>query len=290
MSDILVAKEQSHQQVDIPATILEKVALEGDLAVLTPQERLVYYRAVCESMGLNPLTQPFGYIKLQGKLQLYAKRAAADQLRKIYSVSVEVVEEKREDDLYIVKVHASMPDGRTDGDIGVVPIAGLKGNELANAMMKAITKAKRRATLSICGLGWLVEPEEETIEGAQVVKVNSNGEIIGAERVVTVPQAKELPDTQNVEPAEPVAKQNGNGKENGSGNGNGNGFNRLVDAAAEYGLLKTEKLREAFAQFMKDTFKTASRHELSRAQVDKAVELIADESVREAIKEMAEQM
>ena len=46
---------------------------------------------------------------------------------------------------------------------GAVPIAGLKGEEFANALMKAETKAKRRATLSICGLGVLDETEVETI-------------------------------------------------------------------------------------------------------------------------------
>jgi hypothetical protein len=40
-----------------------------------------------------------------------------------------------------------------------VPIAGLRGEARANAMMKAETKAKRRATLAICGLGMLDESE-----------------------------------------------------------------------------------------------------------------------------------
>jgi hypothetical protein len=39
----------------------------------------------------------------------------------------------------------------------------LKGDALANALMKAETKAKRRVTLSIAGLGWLDETELETI-------------------------------------------------------------------------------------------------------------------------------
>jgi hypothetical protein len=56
--------------------------------------------------------------------------------------------------------------GRTDIARGAVNISGLKGEMLANAMMKAETKAKRRATLSICGLGLLDEVEVETIPGA----------------------------------------------------------------------------------------------------------------------------
>ena len=42
-------------------------------------------------------------------------------------------------------------------------IAKLTGDALANALMKAETKAKRRATLSLCGLGFLDETEIETI-------------------------------------------------------------------------------------------------------------------------------
>jgi len=41
------------------------------------------------------------------------------------------------------------------------------GEALANALMKASTKAKRRLTLSLCGLGFLDETEVGTIPGAR---------------------------------------------------------------------------------------------------------------------------
>ena len=51
-----------------------------------------------------------------------------------------------------------------DEDWGSVPFPpSLKGDFRANMKMKAVTKAKRRATLSICGLGWLDETEIEDI-------------------------------------------------------------------------------------------------------------------------------
>jgi hypothetical protein len=53
--------------------------------------------------------------------------------------------------------------------MGAVSIAGLKGDALVNATLKAITKAKRRVTLSICGLGMLDETEIDTIQDAKVV-------------------------------------------------------------------------------------------------------------------------
>jgi len=105
---------------------------------------------------------------LNGKLTLYATRTCTDQLRKINNVSVEIVSRRVTDDVLTVHVKATTPDGRSDEDFGAVAYPSLlKGEARANAELKAITKAKRRATLSICGLGWLDETEIETIPGAK---------------------------------------------------------------------------------------------------------------------------
>lgn len=140
------------------ATMLERVVVGNDLSKLAPAERLTYYAQICQSLGLNPLTQPFQYLFLNGKLTLYATKAATDQLRELKGVSITRVETQKLEDLYVVTAHATR-GGRTDSSMGAVSIAGLKGDALANAMMKAETKAKRRATLSICGLGLLDESE-----------------------------------------------------------------------------------------------------------------------------------
>lgn len=146
---------------------LESVLLKGDLRLLNDVERLNYYNAVCDSLGLNPLTRPFEYMELNGKLVLYAKRDATDQLRSKRKVSVKVVSREQIGDVFIVTAQATMPDGRTDESVGAVPIAALKGAPLANAFMKAETKAKRRVTLSICGLGMLDETEVDSIAEAK---------------------------------------------------------------------------------------------------------------------------
>lgn len=158
--------------------MMERVVAMGDLEGLQPMERAKYYTRVCESVGLNPLTKPFSYIKLNGKLTLYALRDASDQLRKIHEVSVRITKRERSEDLCIVTAQATMPSGRVDESIGAVNLAGLKGENLANALMKAETKAKRRVTLSICGLGWLDETEISSIPSAKPVTVTADGEII----------------------------------------------------------------------------------------------------------------
>lgn len=148
---------------------IERVLIEGDLSVLNEQQRTQYLVRVCESMGLNPLTKPFEYVKLNNKLTLYCTRAGTDQLRKVNRVSIKITERQNHENVYIVTAQATTPDGRYDESTGAVSIGGLRGDALANACMKAETKAKRRVTLSICGLGWLEESEIETIPGAHKV-------------------------------------------------------------------------------------------------------------------------
>jgi hypothetical protein len=164
----------------IDAPVLEQVLVDGDLAKLTPKQRVNYYSATCESLGLNPLTRPFQYITFQGKLTLYARKDATEQLGKHSGVSTQIMGKERIEDIYIVTARATTSSGRFADSTGAVPIGGLKGEALANAFMKAETKAKRRATLSVCGLGWLDETEVDSVPGARRVNVSvETGEIEG---------------------------------------------------------------------------------------------------------------
>lgn len=152
------------------AKAIESVLVGGDLSRLTSEQRVGYYNTVCASLGLNPLTKPFAYITLNGKMVLYALKDATEQLRKLHGVSITEVTSSRLEDVFVVTAKAQDRSGRTDAATGAVPIGNLKGESLANALMKAETKAKRRATLSICGLGMLDETEAETIPQALVVE------------------------------------------------------------------------------------------------------------------------
>jgi hypothetical protein len=144
--------------------IMEAVIIKGDLKKLTPEERVQYYNETCKSVGLNPLTRPFEYIDLQGKLTLYARRDAADQLRKIHGINIQIVSQDMSDGVLSIHVRATDKTGRTDEDLGVVSFPEqMRGDVRANTIMKAVTKAKRRVTLSISGLGWLDETEVEDI-------------------------------------------------------------------------------------------------------------------------------
>jgi hypothetical protein len=177
---------------DEAAAIMERVIAVGDLSELKPMERVQLYNQTCKSMGLNPLTRPFEFIKLNGKLTLYARKDATDQLRDLKGVSVGIADRQVVEGVLMVTARATTRDGRSDESIGAVAVAGLKGEALANAYMKAETKAKRRVTLSICGLGWLDETEVVTVPSAQAVNVNTaTGEIIDAPKAASNDQQRQ---------------------------------------------------------------------------------------------------
>lgn len=167
---MLKQQDRNYAMMESPsqASVIESVVVSGDLSKLTPEQRVSYYRQVCNSLGLNPLTRPFDYITLNGKLTLYARKDASEQLRRINKISIDKPDITFQEDWIIVSVLASTPDGRKDSDIGVVNKTDMRG-DFGNAVMKAVTKAKRRVTLSICGLGMLDETEVETIPDAQPV-------------------------------------------------------------------------------------------------------------------------
>ena len=154
----------------------------GDLATLTPIERVDYYKRVCDSLGINHLTRPFEYILFKeydsnapAKLSLYARKDCTEQLRRLHRVSIiPPMRKSITDDYCMVEADLRAADGKQDTATGVVPLfkvkdgrrLALEGVQYANAIMKAETKAKRRGTLSICGLGMLDESE---LDGVEVV-------------------------------------------------------------------------------------------------------------------------
>jgi hypothetical protein len=185
----------------ILASDVEKILIGGDLGKLTAEQRLSYYNAVCRSLNLNPLTKPFAYIQLNGKLTLYALKDCTEQLRTIHVISLAITAREVIEGVYVVTARAHRPDGRFDESTGAVPIDNLKGESRANAMMKAETKAKRRVTLSICGLGMLDESETSEIQGARVHETpRGDGEQKGAVESPTV----ETPPPAQTAPEVPV--------------------------------------------------------------------------------------
>jgi hypothetical protein len=158
----VVVKEET--KAVAPWAAVERALAYNDYSKLDDEGRALLLNKTCESMGLNPLGQPFGLIPLNGKLTLYAKRSCTDQLASIHGLSTEEVTEAWNDKTRIFTVKVKMRDkngrlGQNRGDVWIAPNLG--GQELANAFMKCHTKAIRRCVLAMCGLGFMDETEVE---------------------------------------------------------------------------------------------------------------------------------
>jgi len=183
----------------VSAQALEHILGTGDLSKLSTQQRVEYYTSTCHSLGLNPLTRPFRFLALNGQIQLYATKDCTDQLRTVRGITLHIMDKSIDGDLFVVTVRARTKDGREDEDIGAVTIGQLRGESRANALMKGTTKAKRRVTLSICGLGGM--PDESELDGMPGARTFDAGEeipvaLIHDEREAlndTVPLPKQVP-------------------------------------------------------------------------------------------------
>ena len=157
----------------------------GDWSGVPVARRQEFYEDRCGRLGLEWRTSPFEFILLPSgkawKLTLYCKAGAIDSLCAARGLSREIVSEGPDtaQAFYRARVRVSSPDGkRRDEDIGVVSLKdrdghALTGDSRANAEMKAVTKAKRRAGKSYCGLGFPDESEIGSIAGARLATIDA---------------------------------------------------------------------------------------------------------------------
>jgi hypothetical protein len=181
---------------------IDQIVISGDLSRLTPEQRVSYVNTVCKSLGLNPATRPFAFQNFQGRLVMYATKDCSEQLRKLHGVNIRITGRSSDTDtgIYTVTVRGVDKTFRRDEASGSVSIAGLRGSDLANAMMKAETKAKRRLTLSICGLGYIDETEVDDMQPSRPQAVQSSSRVEEINRLLTAPSTEAVVAPQ----AEPV--------------------------------------------------------------------------------------
>jgi hypothetical protein len=163
---------QANSEPVFDEAVLASIVLNGDLSNLSPTQKVAYYRIFCQRLGLDPVSQPFKLLKLNGKEILYCDRTGAQQLNKIHEISHAISSREVVAGCFVVTARASTPKGRFTDSIGAVSVERAQGESMANAMMKAETKAKRRATLDLLGLGILDESEANAIPGAVMMDIN----------------------------------------------------------------------------------------------------------------------
>lgn len=167
------------QHVDLPVDIAWpdlQAAISGNLAKLSAEGQVKYYNALCKFTGLNPLGFPFEWITFQSKLKLYPKKECADQLRGVHKISAKIIERTFFDDICMVRVMSTTPDGRQFESTGAVPYSkGMAPLDRCKAIKVAETQAYRRGTLGIVGLGNLLDEDTEPTERPSVI-VDTAGE------------------------------------------------------------------------------------------------------------------
>ena len=187
-----------------PISNFDKALIFGDVTGLSERERLEYLKEMAGSVGLNPISRPFGYLPAGGKLTVYLTATGAAQLRSLHHVSVtEIVDEGLVSGFYRVKVYGKMPSGRVDVEYGSVNVMKNDGSligpqELENARKKCVTQAKTRLTKSMVGLaGVLAEEEIEDIGGAvpqvQIPQRAANGADLETGEMPNKPTTSEPP-------------------------------------------------------------------------------------------------
>jgi len=171
MSNDRRLKRVDHADIQIDtqttARVVESLVLRGDISALNPEERSRFYLQICDSLGLAPATLPFAILRLNGKEVLYPTRAATDQLAAFHRLTREIVDGPRLIDIGGAKIvlavcRATHPNGRIETATGMVPLKS-GAEDVCNSFLKAETKAKRRATLSLLGLGMMDESELDTV-------------------------------------------------------------------------------------------------------------------------------
>jgi hypothetical protein len=168
MSNVVNMSGDSSAVATLDPAIQSSIVLRGDLSGLNEDQKKQYYLYRCKQVGLDPAAKPFDLLTLNGKQILYANASATQQLCALHKLSTQITHRERVDGIYIVSVRVTGSDGRVSENQGAVDVGNQVGERLANAILKATTKAIRRSVLAHCGLGMLDETEVETIPEARV--------------------------------------------------------------------------------------------------------------------------
>jgi hypothetical protein len=205
--------DQAVEQYTYDPKVIDQAIMLGDMRPMKPEMRLAFYRAVCLSVGLSPLSQPFTPMERQDKtIWLYANATCAQQLAALHEVSFTNWRRRTYDlggePIHEVLVTATLPSGRSTEALAVVSLTKkkrevsgswpsgdpkfrdvldadaepvlipLRGEALCNAIMRCETKAFRRGTLQIIGLGWMASE----LEGSKIVMNMTTGALEGDPR------------------------------------------------------------------------------------------------------------
>lgn len=174
-------------QPEDSASVLLKAAdlmVSGNLSKMTLVEKAQFLAQLAKAENIPAFPPPYaiGLDPQTKKEKIISTKNRAESLRKRDSISTEILYKgpmrngTPDGDLtfYEVEIKGSTPDGRSAMDLGVVFLGNLQGQERANKIMAAVTKAQNRVTNSLSGSGMLDETEARDM-GMRAQEVDLRG-------------------------------------------------------------------------------------------------------------------
>lgn len=164
--------------------VIAMVADGGDISHLSNSERRALLAKLTNYLHLNPHTQNFIIFKdPNGRYRIYATKECCNQLKHNLGINMWVSDPVFGPDsklpiLVSVKANGTNKHGRSGEDIGSVSLVNVPPEEYSNHVMFAVTKAKRRLTLDLSGLGVLSDVEVYDIKGCEIIDTNKPDEAI----------------------------------------------------------------------------------------------------------------
>lgn len=191
-------KATSTERDKMSTSEIDAIVMTGDLTKLSPDQRLIHYKNVCEFMEIDYRTHPLEYLNVDDpnggrRLILYALRSATDQIRRNKKIKITKLYKELSEDVVTYICEGEDKEGITEISTGSIGIKGKRGPDLANAFMAAETKAKRRMTLAFSGSGLLDETEIADINAPTSLPAGAG---VTAAQNVTAPVASSAAGTE----------------------------------------------------------------------------------------------
>ena len=172
------------------------ILARGNIASLSEEDRTRYILALCDALGLDPRFKPVDLIPGQGGALIpYLNRGATDSLARregIQRTTVVFPKVVEIDGVKCVLCVARATDTKTGRYEERVATAISRDHQ--NVFMKVETKAIRRATIAVLGVGMLDESELDGIRGADALAEGARAQALQAHVEATTQRiAMELP-------------------------------------------------------------------------------------------------
>jgi hypothetical protein len=171
MSNITKTKEI--RTYELPQAVVD-ATLTGNWGSLHQDHRIMFIKQLCETLEIPLVMNPFLFINARGKIVLYAPASAYQMIANRQGISTEIKSAQIDKDLMLFEVNARAiaTNGRFADNMAAISLKGLSGEDYANAKMKCVTKAQRRAIKALVGLPIPDEDDINAQHPGEIISLN----------------------------------------------------------------------------------------------------------------------